>query len=281
VKINLSKDKHIGIIFHPRSGSHVLRHYLNSVLGGLNLGELFNPGVLHHVVNFDKDNRFATASLSDKDGTRVELSDEDTTKQVYEYFKLLDDLDAINTKAVFGVSPRSYMGTHPKIVSEISIKDNIQFIQLCRADVLYAIISIMISAESGEWHNLSRMQKDRNVKKKIFDVRHVKQMLELYVEEQNEINTHFPNVPTLYYEQFQFNVANLNKLFSGIPSKLVSIPYGKFTGNHKDLVENLSEVEDIYEQFVNDNKEFFPQYFNKLPHVQIDKCQGRQPNSIK
>jgi hypothetical protein len=43
-KIKILPNKHTGIIFDPRSGSHVLREFLSSVTDSINVGELFNPG---------------------------------------------------------------------------------------------------------------------------------------------------------------------------------------------------------------------------------------------
>jgi hypothetical protein len=45
-KITILRDKHTGIIFDPRSGSHVLRTFFAEVNDTINLGELFNTAQL-------------------------------------------------------------------------------------------------------------------------------------------------------------------------------------------------------------------------------------------
>jgi hypothetical protein len=69
-------------------------------------------------------------------------------------------------------------------------------------------------------------------------------------------------------------------LFTGIPKQLVSFPVNKFSGNYKDLVTNIDEIEEFYEDFVNEHKEYFPQYFGKLPHIEIPKSQGSRPYNL-
>ena len=104
--------------------------------------------------------------------------------------------------------------------------------------------------------------------------------IRMYLENDKDIDKYFSDIPTIYYEQFQNNVNNLRNLFEGIPKKIVSNPYTKLGINYKEYVENIDEIEDYYEQFVNDNKEYFPQYFGKLPHITIPSSQGRQPRDL-
>ena len=62
-KIKILKDNHTGIIFDPRSGSHVLREFFSLVNDNTNAGELFNPSqainekFIYHLIkriNFEK-----------------------------------------------------------------------------------------------------------------------------------------------------------------------------------------------------------------------------------
>lgn len=278
--MHINPDKHIGILFHPRSGSHVLRHYLGSITNSLNLGELFNPGVIQHGIEINIAEKFAASITSENTGTRTLLSDIDIIKQVDDNLSLLRLLYSINRTAVFGISPRSYNNSYPEFMQKICNQDNIQYLQLRRADLLYSVISTILSAESEDWHNMSRKRQVRNSERHVFDLIRIENSLLMYIKEEKEIKEHFGEVPTIYYEQFQFNIGGLRNLFTGIPKNIVSIPFDKFAGNHKDLVENLDEVEDLYEQFVNEYKEYFPQYFRKLQHITIPACQGRQPRDL-
>jgi hypothetical protein len=246
----------------------------------LNLNELFNPGVVHNRIDIDYATKTVSRLALPNHGSGTELTVAEVQKQADDNLLLLDQMYSINKPAVFGILPQSYYELSHKYMNKLSANPNIQFIHLCRADVLYSIISIFTCIKSAEWHNTTGKQKNRNINKYTVDIDRIKCGLDIYIKTQKEVKEHFGEVHKVYYEQFQFDTSGLRNLFTGLPKNVVSIPYSKFIGNHKDLVENIDEIEDLYEQFVNDNKEYFPQYFGKLPHIQIPACQGRQPRDL-
>ncbi len=278
--IPIQPNKHIALLFEARSGSTVLRHFLATVLNYGNLNEYFNHRVGTDTLRIEGTDTYFTPGT----GTRTNLTDSELAARSKGHLEILNQLTAINRYMVFCVMENSYREAYPTLTNELSKRSDIQPIRLVRADYLYSIISIMVSRNTGQWHNSmvnsSLAVKKREVKPFSVNIHLIEKMMLDYVISVDELNENFENAPIIYYEQFQTSPASMMNLFSGIPKKLVSVDLTKFSGNHKDLVENLDEVEDFYEQFVNDHKEYFPQYFGKLPHVQIPACQGRQPRDL-
>jgi hypothetical protein len=245
----------------------------------MNLVELFNANVIQPEIIIDEDTSTASLIFLPRSGQLVE-NPINAEKETVTQLVMLDKLSKINKPAIFGILVRSYKNNYPAFIEKLSKQENIQFVHLTRADVLYGIISTIICDETTIWHNKSDLQQERYVEKRIFNPSVILYCLNAYLDELKEIRTHFNSVHTIYYEQFQFNVSNLHNLFSGIPKKIISIPFNKFVGNYKDIIKNLDEIEDLYEKFVNEHAEYFPQYFGKLPDVIIPACQGRQPRDL-
>jgi hypothetical protein len=201
------------------------------------------------------------------------------------YARSLGNLEVLNTlhekdiHAVFSVLLRSFSDEFPQLVTKLASNPDIQFIRLERADVLYSIISVMLAIKSEIWHNSSASYLERPHTSEDLSLPALNSMLIDYINGYRDIENNF-SAPIIYYEQFQHRVTNILNLVDGVPKVIHPARVNKFSGNHKELVINLEEVEDFYEQFVNEHKEYFPQYFGKLPHIQIPACQGRQPRDL-
>jgi len=287
----IEPSKHIGLIFQPRSGSHVVRHYLSVASNRIDLGELFNPAVntyresdidfLEKTINLHTEN-IDNVGTSSGLITKDEFLDAAKTNA-----SLLDKLSGSKINSVFGILTHSYKDCMTDF-AEIIKSTNTQLVRLERADVLSSIISLQVAKKSNRWHNPTF--RDPNLAPYDIEITKTKQLrfsltdllkdLEKYVTNYQLVNQIYGELPIIYYEQFQNNVSNLRNLFAGIPKRIVSIPFNKIGVNYKSLIPNLDDIEDLYETFVNDNKEYFPQYFGKLPHVTIPPSQGRQPRDL-
>ena len=281
--ISIDRTKNIGILFQPRSGSTVLQYYLSTVLNALNLDELFNflipnEKYVNRVVNL-----FAAHNLGSVPIEVVNSKHSDTNAQTDPWARqlIINRITELSKISVNKIYVNSYFKYAPTFSKDIH-QNNIQFIDLTRADILYSIISNFVSKEVGQFHSYSetsvlRIPEDKQFK---FPINDFITILETYIAQRIHVKEYFPDAPTLYYEQFQNSPAQIRMLFSGIPKSIVSIPYNKFVGNHKNHIENLKEIEDCYEQFVNQYKEYFPQYFNDLPGITIPSSQGKQPRNL-
>jgi hypothetical protein len=270
--IPLDTNKNLGIIFLPRSGSHVLQYYISVLADYTNLHELFNAEVGVELVKNNVKNQYYI-------DTHVPLppfgEEEITLKrrlQTYKEHYLTQERNS------FKVRIQSYIDQYPEFSGELANLPNTQFINLQRADVLYSMISIKMCHLTDVWHNQESRTVRREVDPFTYSIDKLKLELLEYVETCKHIKKYFGDIPTIYYEQFQDRPTNILNLFSGIPKKIVGSIFNKFKGNYKDNVKNLVEVETYYEEFVNQHSECFPQYFNKLPHVIIPSRQGNQPN---
>lgn len=275
-KIKIDTSKHIAFLIYPRSGTTILRSYLCNLLGYRNASEIFN----HHVTGTEiiiEDNRIVKWFNTN---ARPNLSVSDLIKRSHDYLNTLSKLTEINEFAVFSVFADSFYRDDHTILSELSKRSDIQFIRQERADLLYAILSIMVGLKTDTFHNLDKMSKSRNMAKSYFDPDFVLGMLTKYVEEKKEINKYFPDTPIIYYEEFQMSPIKMMYMFDGIPRKILNLEFSKFSENYKNLVVNLEEIENLYEKFVNDNIEFFPQY-SGIYNIEIPKHQGRQPRYLK
>ena len=280
--IDIENNKHLCIIIQPRSGSHVLRHYLGNILNRHDLTEWFNPKIIppdvtvdieHAIVHQNENPTIASESIYKKDNLNQQksifLSRIDT----------LNNLSKINQYSVMSMYIEPYLGLDKTWLKIAAEQENIQFISLERADVLYSIISALVSIRSKVWHNNQYVSFSRNLNKFNIDINEMKCTMDMYIKKTDIQNEYFSNLKTIYYEQFQYKITNIAKLFN-IPKKIISIPYNKFKGNHKDFVSNIDEVEDYYEEFVNKHPDYFPQYFGKLTHINIPSNQGRQPKIL-
>lgn len=289
----LDPHKNIAILFQARSGSHVLASYLSDVLKMQNSKELFNanltiklPGESGHDELIRMSGGNPNYSVPGHPGGLPFLIDEtdqykiDRLEDRYEYLR--NATQSSNDRFVVNIYINSYIEFYPTFSQKLFKLPNTQFIQLERADVLYSIISAVVSSWTEQFHNVSDtvVTRARPMEGGEITMHFLERNLKMYINKIDHIREFFGDVPTLYYEEFQFSPSNkLRKLFNLSP-ELMSMPYNKFTGNHKDIIRNIDEVEDFYEQFVNEHKEYFPQYFGKLPHVKIPDCQGRQPRDL-
>ena len=283
IKFSLPVDKHIGIILDPRSGSHAFRNYVSSSLDILNMGEFLNPMI--HSLNLlvDKNKKFVYTVPDQRYGRPLQLVNETLIDQwIDEKIKILDEMSSIDQFGIFSIVLKNTLSYFPDVIKKIKNNSNIHFIRLKRIDVLYGIISIEICKHTDIWHNVDHTNtfSRENIKDKInipLDV--INKHLEMYIKCESLVEEIFGKVPILYYEQWQNNIRNLNKILN-LPNKLVSIDYQKFTGNYKNLILNIDEIEDHYEEFVNKHPEHFPQYFDKLTDIIIPESQGRQPRNL-
>jgi hypothetical protein len=245
------------------------------------LGELYNERIVTRQYVFDINGRpgLITNLMYGKPSARFPERSE-TLAEFSRKDKLLTNFTEVREPVIFSVLLFDYVGKFDSELRHLASRDDTQFINLTRADVLYSLISAYISQQTEVWHNTSVHNKDRRHTQFRIEMPMLRRHLTEFICEQQFIIDTFKNVPTVYYEEFQHSPANLRNKFTGMPCKIVTTTVNKFSGNHKDFITNLDEVEDFYEQFVNEHKEYFPQYFGKLPHIQIPACQGRQPRDL-
>lgn len=280
--IKILSNKHIGIIFKPRSGSHVLREFLSSVTNSINLGELFNPAqgtdidFLENKNSFLVGNRKFIWSDLNNEIANLKNTDNDDTENL----KTLELEASLNNYFVFSINPIPYKIYRENLFKKLKKSENIQYIRLERLDVLSYILSIYFAQSSKIWHRTNPNENIYKPKTTKISLDWIIERLNINLETDKDINKYYPDLSTIYYEQFQNNIHNLRNLVDGVPKKIVSNPYIKIGIDYKEYVENINEIEDYYEQFVNDNKKYFPQYFGKLPHITIPSSQGRQPRDL-
>lgn len=270
--MNIDTNKSVVILFQPRTGSHVLAHYLGEVLNKVNLGELTNPTL--DITYYDKHVKLYNKPKNSYIPTEVTITAELNDRMAW-YSKFLDSGSSVMRAPVV-----LYQSWYPGLSTLLKQEDRHQIIYLDRADVGYRLISTIVSQATTVWHNRNISSIVRTTDKITVSLPDVKLRLNMYLKSLDHIREYFGEVQTMYYEEFQDSASKLRNLINGIPKQIVSTPFNKFLGNHKDLITNLDEVEDFYEQFVNEHKEYFPQYFGKLPHIKIPASQGRQPRDL-
>ena len=275
----IEENKHLGILFQPRSGSHVLRAFLAEQTSRANIGEFLNTRTVQ--IEFDiRDDGYTIIDKSNRGNQAPDMSANERRMVLENNMLTLQKMSDIRLPSVFGMPIGSYQKFYPEFLRILASRQDIQLISLLRADVLYSLISIFICFKTQIWHNQSSKLFDRKSDSYHLPIGWVTYELDNYILALQDIKENLDNTDVLYYEEFQFNVNILRNRFDGIPTRIASMPWSKFRGNHKDLITNLPEVEDFYEQFVNEHKEYFPQYFSKLPGVIIPACQGRQPRDL-
>jgi hypothetical protein len=277
MSIRIEQNQHIGFFFDARSGSTVLRHYLSSILNYTNLTELFNMDLNELKIHINSENK-VILNLP-----RFQTDNNLQEKRQYAkyYLDSLSVLSQAQKYSVFNIYLPSFIDDCPDIVKDLSLRKDVQYFHLKRADVLYAIISTFVSIEQNAFHNSeSKKIKERIGNKFNIPISEIEKYLIWHVKKTQIIEKYFGHLPTIYYEQFQMKSMNMMNLFENIPKKIIDINLNKFKGNHKDFIVNLDEIENYYEEFVNDNAEYFPQYFNKLPEIKIPEYQGRQPRNL-
>jgi hypothetical protein len=281
-KVNIEPNKHIAFIFQPRSGSTVLRNYLCELLGYNNAGELLN----HYINTVDieiKNNKIVKWLHSDvKTPPGIDMSNDDLTLRTYKNLNTLTQLSEIKEYSIFTVLVHSFYERGPNILTKLKDRTDIQFIRQERADVLYSILSVFMSMDTKDFHNQDPTSiKKRKLKRGKLNINAILDYLNTYVEERKLINEYFPDIPVIYYEQFQMAPAKMMDMFNGIPKKIISLGTSKFSENYKDkeIITNIDEIEDLYEQFVNEHIEYFPQYSGEH-QITIPAHQGRQPKIL-
>lgn len=309
----IAPDKNIGIIFQARSGSTVLQYYLSVVTRRVNMGELFN--LVHPIgpqaspaidpADFDNDDWKVhippkETDRNDNNGKKLFESMEGMLK-INKRIQIIQNLNKLNKQVIFKILLKSYLNmdisavksrfnpplasdtfSDPTISERLKQETNTQFINLARADYFQALLSYFIAVRTDLWHLLSDRSASRPTldKKLVYPIRLFNAFLNDHIIETDHMKQYFPNIQTIYYEQFQYNIANLRNLFTGIPKQIISIPTVRFIGDHRDSFENIDEIEDIYKQFVNEHKEYFPQYFDKTLNAQISAFCGKQSTPL-
>lgn len=277
MSIKIKKNHHIGIFFDARSGSTVLRYYLSTILNYVNLTELFNLDLNELKISINDSNEV----VLNLPRVHVNNSLQEKKQQAKQYLDSLSLLSQANRYSVFNIYLPSFIDDCPDIVKDLSLRKDIQYFHLKRADVLYGIISSFVSVEQNMFHNTDlKKVKERTGDRFNIPISNIEKYLTWHVKKTQIIEKYFGELPTIYYEQFQMKTINMINLFENIPKKIIDINHNKFKGNHKDFIINLNKVEDYYEEFVNEHSEYFPQYFGKLPDIKIPKYQGRQPNRL-
>ena len=276
--VELKANNHVGILFQPRSGSHVVRSFLSDMANLLNIGEFLNSSIVH--LKFDiEDGDLKFMDTPNRGNWVPDLSPAEKKIILNNNLNILQKMSDNNKYSVFGMPIGYHMEFYPDLSKILASRQDIQWVYLLRADVLYSMISAAVSYETDIWHNNSSRPIIRQIDPFPILVDKLEEELNRYIKAMQDIDQKF-KVDVLYYEEFQFNVNILRNRFTGFPKRIASIHYSKFQGNHKDFISNIDEIEDFYEQFVNEHKEYFPQYFSKLPGVIIPACQGRQPRDL-
>jgi len=277
--IKLKENKHLGILFQPRSGSHVLRNFLSNMTSRLDLGEYLSTNSVNLEFNIKEDG-YTIIDKSNRGKLAPTLTNDERKDVLDTNLNTLQKMSDIGLYSVFGMPIGNHLKFYPEFSKILSSRQDIQLISLLRADVLYSIISIVICLRTQIWHNYSSKPVNRKAESFYLPIDGLEKDLNQYIRALQDIEQNFNNVEVLYYEEFQFNVNSLRNKFDGFPKRIISMPWSKFQGNYKDLIINLKEVENYYEQFVNEHREYFPQYFGKVPCVQFPACHGHQPRDL-
>jgi hypothetical protein len=262
MKIILPNHKHIGLIFEPRSGSTAFRNYVAPLLNFIDLEEFLNPHKIPPKLVIDKNKRSTAVIVDQKSGIFIDKQIVDKTVSndwINTQLTTLDDMASIGHYSIFGLLIKNTISDHPVVLEKIKNNSNIFFLRLKRIDVLYGIISLEISKFTDIWHNLDQENtfNRENIQGKLFvPLDLIKYHLELYIKSEQVIKEIVGEIPVIYYEQWQNNIRNLNKILN-LPNKLVSVDYQKFAGNYKDIISNIDEIEDYYKEFVNKHSEYF------------------------
>jgi hypothetical protein len=156
-KISILPNKHTGIIFTPRSGSHVLREFLSSVNNTINGGEIFNPVLSSNTMedNLDdfllKGNRkFRHLGLSNDDSINLKICEQDDIENI----ETLTLEASLSNYFVFTINSTGYQTTEYRenILKRLVNSNNIQCFRLKRADVLWSFLSIWFAGINKIWH---------------------------------------------------------------------------------------------------------------------------------
>jgi hypothetical protein len=262
--IKIDKEKNIGIIFEPRSGSTVLASYLSQSTNMTNLEEIFVASATQKISIHPVNN---TVTVS-KDNEFIQPYGTDEVKKVLDArFANWKSVEKINLSIV-KIYVESYINVYPEFTSILK-NENMQFINLERADFFYSFISTNVSDRDNRWHNVDKISARRELEKYSIAPEYLIRWCNNYIKKTDHVRNHFPDIPTIYYEQFQNNIHALRKMFTGIPNILPSIPYTKFLGKQTDYIENIDELTDCFLEFANKNREYFPAYFNEIPGIKL------------
>ena len=262
MKITLPKDKHIGIIIEPRSGSHAFRNYISSSLKYIDLGEFINPLHRAPILIIDKNKNSVQKVADPKAGMTPDnwqFNETIANNWIDKQLTILNDMANIDRFAIFSIVIKNALSYYPAVLEKIKNNPNIYFIRLKRIDILYSIISIEMCKHTNIWHNIDHQNKfSRELIKHKFDIPLdvIKDHLEMYIKCERLVEEIFDNTPVIHYEQWQNNIRNLHKVLD-LPNKLVSVDYQKFTGNYKNLISNIVDIENYYKEFVMEHFEYF------------------------
>ena len=262
--IHIESNKHIGILFQPRSGSHVLQHLLSKLSNRANIQEYFNFTVEPHEFGV-VDGKYITTEKKLYSG--IHLSESEIIDQADNRFTKIQQLTDINKFSVFKILIPSYVDAYPDISDMLTKRSDMQFIRINRKDMLYSFISVLLCRTDKLWHSslgteLNAISVQHDVGGKIlFPNELLTFFLERQVRCERHIRKYFGELPTIYYEEFEHRPLNILNKFSGIDKKIIAVPYNKIRGNYRELISNIYEIEGNFDKFINANAEYFPQYF--------------------
>lgn len=264
--IPIELNKHICIFFQPRSGSTALRSHLTEVIPGLqNLQEFFNLFIKY---KFEfKEGKFVQIGQTE---SILKRSVSDLKQMIENRLSHLDKCTAKGLHSVFTAYIQSYFRYSPELTKRLMNRSDVQYFYIQRADLLTGILSMETAGQIKIYHNYGN-KVERNIKPFNISMVRFKNLLNLYLQSQQELETADTNIRRIYYEEFQDDPNNMNLLFTGIAKRQHDIQVRKFEDqvDYRKNITNINELEDYYYNFVSDNIRYFPQYSGQLPRLNL------------
>lgn len=247
MNISIDKNKHIGILSYPRTGSTILQDFLCQAFHKINLFEMMH---LHGLHNFEYED---TLKISTK------------TEKLYipetEFNKRIDILKSLTKDNVFGVFKifDVYIKEFSSLTKKL-ISDDIQIIRLERKNKLNALLSMYLCRHTKTWRITSENEY-KNLKNHLLnnfitiDINLLTRDLNFMVEANEYKNRNFKNVPIIYFEDFEDDPSiSFNKIFKTNVNFNTSSK--RHTLNSIQYMKNTEEILNVYETF--------KQYFNNI-----------------
>lgn len=262
MKIRLDNNKHICLFFHPRSGSTLLQNYICDLTARLNLRESFN---LYSKKQYRYEYKNNTLFSHDEKELDIKSSSQAT-------LNFIKEIEKENVYTFSNAWAVSIIDKFPELLDYFKHCNNLTFLNLYRADYLYSLISIRLANRSNSFHSYVHLN-DKNIDRTneepiIIDPKSIEKNCKEFVLTESILMDKFGLIPKIYYEQFETNPANIINLFENLPKKIIRTRTNKNKGNYRFLVSNYKEIEECFVDFVNNHKEFFPQYFGAINNLQ-------------
>lgn len=240
--ILIDRNKHIGILSYPRTGSTILQDFLCQAFHKINLFEMMH---LHDIHSFEY-----------KDHLKISLKTEKIYTPEIEFNKRIEILKSLTKDKIFGVFKifdvyiKEFSGLTKKLIS-----DDIQIIRLERRNKLNALISTYLCRHTKIWRVTSEFENE-NVKNHLLN-NFITVNINLLIRDLNFMikvneykNRKFKNVPIIYFEDFEDNPSNsFNKMF-GTNIDFIT-PSKRHTLNSIQYIKNSEEVLNVYNKFKN------------------------------